>query len=239
VAAELHLIGVMSRDPSGTHWLRTLLTQLRPDVVAVEGSRAGYERARSNRDPALEDATDEIVTTPGHSAATANVVLRLLSPRFAHFEHDAAVRYSTRHKRQLVFLDDEANDEPVPTADPLAPSISAVPDLTLAKLLTLAAHDWNAEFERVYQRARGDLSVGRPFEAAVAPEDHASHARRAAALATVVTRLCQDATNARVAVVCPLSHLYASERSLTLYSTSEVQSTTRYLTDGHGQVSDI
>jgi hypothetical protein len=238
VTAELHLIGTLPRDPSGPQRLRDLLGVLRPDVVAVQGSRVDYERARATSHPALEDATEDVLTTPGHSAATANLILRLLSPRFAHFEHDAAVRYTNRHKRRLVFLDEDASEdedaEPGVVQDPLVPSIPALANVTLttADLLALAARDWNAEFARAYDRGRAALSAGTLLEGVLPSEHRTAHTQRAAALSAAVTRLLRDAPIERIAVVCSVSHLYASDASLTLFSVLRHEPTARYLLEG-------
>lgn len=225
---QLHLIGTLPQDPDGAARLDALLAEIRPAAIAVEGSRAEYERARAAGHAGLEAALEGAALAPAHGAA--DFLARLFSAEHTHFEQWAATRYAARQGIPLTFLDpdDPSNWAAEPERPPASPEL----------LAALAAHDWRAAFAQDYDRARAELEGKACLEFLIPPHEHPAHAARDAALAGRIEALMRDAPESRLAVVCSLTHLYFSEARLTLYSLLYERTTCRYLTDGQGALVD-
>jgi len=180
-----------------------------------------------------------VLSTPGHSAATANFLTRLLAPRALYFAVVSAAQYASTRRMPLVFLgpDDVAGDAFVGGDTEL---------VTTQDLLTvLASKDWQAAYALDYVRARSEIEGGVCIEALLPLGEHAAEAahlgrigraglsEQAEAMAAVVRQHLSELTEGRMAVVCDAVHLYASETQLTLYSRLYEETAARHLTDGN------
>jgi hypothetical protein len=263
--AELHLIGTLAQDPDGPERLAALLAGMQPDAVALETSRADFERRRAGGAAARAAALDAI----RHKGATADTLDfwgRRLQPERRHFEAFTATAFAAERGVPLHFLEvdgdadrsdgtgregagesgdaDDADDADDAGDAGVAEEADEFRRADGQALASLAAHDWRAAYEAEYARARIDLEAKACLEFLVPlPEQPAYRARDRVMARRIGDLLARTSPGSagrppRVAVVCAVTHLYFSEARLTIYSQLYEATTGRYLTDSTGAVRD-
>lgn len=234
MTAELHLIGTLAQDPDGPERLAAVLAAVQPDVLAVEGSGAAFQRHVVAGD-ASQAAALAAIQGKGVDPATLAFWQRRLAKERLHYEAFTVAAYAQRHGLAIHFLGEEENAPP--DGDPADPA-EEFGRAEGEALAALAAHDWAAVFAADYARARVDLEAKACLEFLLPVAQQPAFRAQDRAMAARIQDLVAAEPNGRVAVVCALTHLYFSEAWLTIYAQLYDATTQRHLADDVGLILD-